>query len=88
MNWIRERVVRRELVVGTWLNLGSSLVAEIAGGPGSIGWCWTSNTERGIRRAWCTNSRPFPAAPPRPRPGGLERGAPRETRSLTWARPA
>ncbi len=34
MNWIRERTVRRELVVGTWLNLGSSVVAEIAGRAG------------------------------------------------------
>ena len=30
MNWIRERVLNRELMTGTWLNLGSSLTAEIA----------------------------------------------------------
>jgi len=34
MNWIRERVLGREVVVGTWLNLGSSLTAEIAGQAG------------------------------------------------------
>ena len=34
MNWIRERVLKRELVTGTWLNLGSSLTAEIAGRAG------------------------------------------------------
>jgi len=30
MNWIRERVLKGELVCGTWLNLGSSMTAEIA----------------------------------------------------------
>lgn len=30
MNWIRDRVLNRELVCGTWLNLGSSMTAEIA----------------------------------------------------------
>jgi len=34
MNWIRQRVLSRELMVGTWLNLGSSLTAEIAGRAG------------------------------------------------------
>ena len=34
MNWIRQRVLSRELVVGTWLNLGSSLTAEIAARAG------------------------------------------------------
>jgi 4-hydroxy-2-oxoheptanedioate aldolase len=34
MKWIRARVLSRELVVGTWLNLGSSLTAEIAGQAG------------------------------------------------------
>ena len=31
MNWIRERALNRELLSGTWLNLGSSMTAEIAG---------------------------------------------------------
>ena len=31
MNWIRERVLKREILSGTWLNLGSSITAEIAG---------------------------------------------------------
>jgi 2-keto-3-deoxy-L-rhamnonate aldolase RhmA len=34
MKWIRERVLRRELMGGTFLNLGSSLTAEIAGRAG------------------------------------------------------
>jgi 2-keto-3-deoxy-L-rhamnonate aldolase RhmA len=34
MNWIRQRVLSRDLMVGTWLNLGSSLTAEIAGRAG------------------------------------------------------
>jgi len=34
MNWIRKRVLNRELMVGTWLNLGSSLTAEIAARAG------------------------------------------------------
>lgn len=34
MNWIRDRVLRRELLCGTWLNLGSSLTAEIAATAG------------------------------------------------------
>ena len=34
MKWIRERVLRGELTVGTFLNLGSSLTAEIAGRAG------------------------------------------------------
>lgn len=34
MNWIRRRVLSGELMVGTWLNLGSSLTAEIAGRAG------------------------------------------------------
>jgi 4-hydroxy-2-oxoheptanedioate aldolase len=34
MNWIRQRVLARELMAGTWLNLGSSLTAEIAGRAG------------------------------------------------------
>ncbi len=34
MNWIRQRVLSGELVAGTWLNLGSSLTAEIAGKAG------------------------------------------------------
>lgn len=34
MNWIRERVLKGEMVAGTWLNLGSSLTAEIAGRAG------------------------------------------------------
>jgi 4-hydroxy-2-oxoheptanedioate aldolase len=31
MNWIRERALKREILSGTWLNLGSSITAEIAG---------------------------------------------------------
>ena len=31
MNWIRDRVLKREILSGTWLNLGSSITAEIAG---------------------------------------------------------
>jgi 2-keto-3-deoxy-L-rhamnonate aldolase RhmA len=34
MKWIRHRVLNRELVIGTWLNLGSHLTAEIAGNAG------------------------------------------------------
>jgi len=34
MNWIRDRVLARELVTGTWLNLGSSMTAEIAATAG------------------------------------------------------
>ena len=34
MKWIRERVLRGDLVTGTFLNLGSSLTAEIAGRAG------------------------------------------------------
>jgi 2-keto-3-deoxy-L-rhamnonate aldolase RhmA len=34
MKWIRERVLRRELMGGTFLNLGSSLTAEMAGRAG------------------------------------------------------
>lgn len=34
MNWIRQRVLKRELMAGTWLNLGSSLTAEIAARAG------------------------------------------------------
>ena len=34
MKWIRQRVLKRELVIGTWLNLGSSLTAEIAASAG------------------------------------------------------
>ena len=34
MKWIRERVLRGELLAGTFLNLGSSLTAEIAGRAG------------------------------------------------------
>ena len=34
MKWIRERVLRGELLAGTFLNLGSSLTAEIAGRTG------------------------------------------------------
>jgi 2-keto-3-deoxy-L-rhamnonate aldolase RhmA len=30
MNWIRDRVLARELLAGTWLNLGSGMTAEIA----------------------------------------------------------
>jgi len=31
MDYIRDRVLNRELLCGTWLNLGSSMTAEIAG---------------------------------------------------------
>jgi 2-keto-3-deoxy-L-rhamnonate aldolase RhmA len=31
MKWIRHRVLSRELLSGTWLNLGSAITAEIAG---------------------------------------------------------
>ena len=34
MKWIRERALRGELLAGTFLNLGSSLTAEIAGRAG------------------------------------------------------
>lgn len=34
MNFIRERVLNRELVSGTWLNLGSAMTAEIAATAG------------------------------------------------------
>jgi 2-keto-3-deoxy-L-rhamnonate aldolase RhmA len=34
MKWLHERVRRQELLVGTFLNLGSSLTAEIAGNAG------------------------------------------------------
>ena len=34
MKWIRERALKRELLGGTFLNLGSSLTAEIAGNAG------------------------------------------------------
>jgi len=34
MNWIRQKVLNRELMTGTWLNLGSSLTAEIAARAG------------------------------------------------------
>ena len=34
MKWLRERVLNKELLVGTFLNLGSSLTAEIAGRAG------------------------------------------------------
>jgi 4-hydroxy-2-oxoheptanedioate aldolase len=34
VKWLRERVLNRELLVGTFLNLGSSLTAEIAGNAG------------------------------------------------------
>lgn len=34
MNYIRKKVLNREIMVGTWLNLGSSLTAEIAGKTG------------------------------------------------------
>jgi 2-keto-3-deoxy-L-rhamnonate aldolase RhmA len=34
MNWIRERVLNREVVSGTWLNLGSCMTAEIAARAG------------------------------------------------------
>lgn len=34
MKWIRQRVLNRELVIGTWLNLGSSMTAEIAAQAG------------------------------------------------------
>ena len=34
MNWIRQRVLNRELLSGCWLNLGSSMTAEIAANAG------------------------------------------------------
>ena len=34
MKWLRERVLNKELLFGTFLNLGSSLTAEIAGHAG------------------------------------------------------
>jgi 2-keto-3-deoxy-L-rhamnonate aldolase RhmA len=34
VKWLRERVLNKELLVGTFLNLGSSLTAEIAGHAG------------------------------------------------------
>lgn len=34
MKYLRERVLRREVLAGTWLNLGSGLTAEIAGRAG------------------------------------------------------
>jgi 2-keto-3-deoxy-L-rhamnonate aldolase RhmA len=34
MNWIRERVLNREVVSGTWLNLGSCMTTEIAARAG------------------------------------------------------
>lgn len=34
MKWLRERVLNRELLFGTFLNLGSSITAEIAGRAG------------------------------------------------------
>ncbi len=34
MKYLRERVLRREVLAGTWLNLGSSVTAEIAGKAG------------------------------------------------------
>ncbi len=34
MNWIRQRVLKREIVSGCWLNLGSCLTAEIAANAG------------------------------------------------------
>lgn len=34
MNYIRDRVLRREFLSGTWCNLGSSITAEIAGNAG------------------------------------------------------
>ncbi len=34
MKWIRQQVLDGELMVGTWLNLGSSLPAEMAGRAG------------------------------------------------------
>jgi 2-keto-3-deoxy-L-rhamnonate aldolase RhmA len=34
MNWIRDRVLARELLAGTWLNLGSGMTAEIAATAG------------------------------------------------------
>lgn len=34
MKWIRERALKKELLAGTFLNLGSSLTAEIAGNAG------------------------------------------------------
>lgn len=37
MKWLRERVLNKELLFGTFLNLGSSLTAEIAG---HVGFDW------------------------------------------------
>ena len=34
MNYLRERALQREVLAGTWLNLGSSVTAEIAGRAG------------------------------------------------------
>ena len=34
MNYIRDRVLNREILSGTWLNLGSSMAAEIAANAG------------------------------------------------------
>jgi 4-hydroxy-2-oxoheptanedioate aldolase len=34
VKWLRERVLHKELLVGTFLNLGSSVTAEIAGNAG------------------------------------------------------
>jgi 4-hydroxy-2-oxoheptanedioate aldolase len=34
MKWIRERALNRELLSGTWLNLGSSMTAEIVANAG------------------------------------------------------
>lgn len=34
MKWIREKVLRGEVMGGTFLNLGSSLTAEMAGRAG------------------------------------------------------
>ncbi len=34
MKYLRERALKREVLAGTWLNLGSSLTAEIAGRAG------------------------------------------------------
>ncbi len=34
MKWLRDRVLSKELLIGTFLNLGSSLTAEIAGHAG------------------------------------------------------
>ena len=34
MNYVRDRVLNRELLSGTWLNLGSGMTAEIAATAG------------------------------------------------------